>query len=572
MKILNTGQFSRDRVTIPFILSSSPTLATMSFRGGHRRNNNNRSNADSSFDDNPLRSRINSNNDNANIEIRNWQGGSRDDLVSFIHRKAQIRLQNVRVSGSVLHATVRPDEVSVIRKYSGIKFAGGSLDIQTPNTGLSSNTQNTIQLLETYLMNHYSPEQQLLSLENLRNDPFLLENGLLASSSTTSKMFPALMKVSYSKIPTVESVSLANNNLTDIVSVTTLAATYPKLKNLSLANNSIARSKGLENWRQKFPHLRELILSGNPITSTPTYKADMIKLFPKLIMLDGQVVQDASQVESPHLPFPVKQNFFENPEVQNIAGGFLTSFFDFYDRDRSQLLPLYDNQSTFSLNVNPIVPRSMNVSAPTGWGSSISLSRNLSKITTVTARVNRLFIGPGPISTAFQKLAATQHDLKSPEKFSLDVWTVRDIRTPGDQGIMISVHGEFLDGPQRWKRSFDRSLILVPGPTGNMIVASDMLTIRPYGGDDAWKESPPQQQQPANAPVSNQPVAGGIPPAVQALSPDQQILVNNLMQETRLKVEFALMCLQQAQFNYPQALELFNQSKASNSIPPDAFM
>ena len=147
----------------------------MSFRGGHRRNNNNRSNADSSFDDNPLRSRINSNNDNANIEIRNWQGGSRDDLVSFIHRKAQIRLQNVRVSGLVLHATVRPDEVSVIRKYSGIKFAGGSLDIQTPNTGLSSNTQNTIQLLETYLMNHYSPEQQLLSLENLRNDPFLLE-------------------------------------------------------------------------------------------------------------------------------------------------------------------------------------------------------------------------------------------------------------------------------------------------------------------------------------------------------------------------------------------------------------
>lgn len=552
------------------------------YGGGHRRNNNRSYNnggggGGNNFNSDDLRSRIGGGNTSSGnnlvaVEIRNWQGGSKDDLIRFINKKSQIRLQSVYITGPILHASVRSNEAGIIRKYNGIRFAGASLDITTPNDNgseqQSQQTQSAVKLLETYLQNHYLPEAKLLNLAGMKDDPFLIENGLMATASTSSKMFPAMMKVASLNIPHVESVSLDANGLTDIISVTTLASTYPNLKNLSLANNAIARIKAFENWRHKFPHLRELILTGNPITTTPTYKADMIKLFPRLVMLDGQIVQDPSQIDTPRLPVPIKQNFFENPEIQSISAGFLTSFFDFYDRDRSQLMPLYDGHSTFSLNVNTVAPRALVQGTAPSWSAYISYSRNLDKITSSKARLNRLSIGPDSIASVFQRLPATKHDLKNPEKFSLDVWKINSVRVPGDQAIMISVHGEFEEAPNSFIRSFDRSLILVPGPNG-MIVSSDMLTLRPYSGFDAWKES--QAQAPPAQPAP-QIVNNNVPDALKQLGPEQQQVVQHLMQETRLNAEFALMCAQQAQFNYQQALELFQQSQASNSIPPNAFL
>lgn len=555
----------------------------MSFRGGHRRNTNRNfnNNAQVNFEENDLRSRIgdgsgnNNTNGNGNgmvtIEIRNWNNATKDEAVSFIQRKAQIKLHNPHVNNQILLASVKESESNLVQKYSGIRFAGAPLDIQISKEGTSAQTQNAVKLLETYLQNHYIPQQKMLNLDNMKNDPFLLANGLLASPSVSSKMFPAMMKVSSMHIKDVETVSLANNELTDVKAVTTLAATYPNLKNLSLANNNIARLSGLESWKHKFPYLQELILVGNSVVRDPRYKTEVLKLFPRLVMLDGEVVQDASQLDKLHLPVSVKQNFFETPDLPAQIGPFLTSYYEFFDKNRPGLIPLYDSLSTFSLNINTTAPRTMQYSSPPGWGAWISISRNLEKITTIAARVNRLFIGPQAINEAFQKLPTTKHDLKNPEKFSLEAWTVGSIREPGDRGVMVVVHGEFEEGPNSIKRSFDRSMVILPsGPDGNMIIASDMFTIRAYAGIDSWKETnqvPPTTAQPTPDAQSSAALQ-----ALQSLGSEQQQLVKNLMQETRLNAEFALMCLQQAQFNYPQALELFKQSHASNSIPPNAFM
>ena len=37
------------------------------------------------------------------------------------------------------------------------------------------------------------------------------------------------------------------------------------------------------------------------------------------------------------------------------------------------------------------------------------------------------------------------------------------------------------------KKSFDRTFVVIPGPNGSMIVASDTLLIRPYTSDFPWK-------------------------------------------------------------------------------------
>ena len=88
---------------------------------------------------------------------------------------------------------------------------------------------------------------------------------------------------------------------------------------------------------------------------------------------------------------------------------------------------------------------------------------------------------------------------------------------PTLNGIMITLHGSFDEvaqpevdgsassapsgprggsryhsGPKHKriplsKKSFDRTFVVIPGPNGSMIVASDTLLIRPYTSDFPWK-------------------------------------------------------------------------------------
>jgi nuclear RNA export factor len=523
------------------------------------------------------------------IEIRGWEGGSRDDLVNFIFRKAHCKLLNVYISGPVLYANVWSDQAAPLIKWSGVKFAGQSLRIslgEAAGNQPGAQVGDTITTLQTFLQSRFNPALNLLDLQNMRGDQLLVSKGLFATASTSSKMFPALMKIASEKLPQVVSVNLAENNLQDISGITTLSQTYPNLQNLSLANNSIGKARNLELWRHKFRNLRELILSGNPITSEATYKDDIMKLFPRLIVLDGVVIRDESQLDTLKLPLPIKQTFFENPDVQSVAGNFVTNYFDLFDRDRSQLMGLYDDVSTFSLSVDSVSPRVFNPAGGSqGWSPYIPISRNLTK-TGHTAKHNRLAIGPQSIAGTFHKLPSTKHDL-SPEKFAIEVWRTSGVRVAGDAAIVINIHGEFQDLQSNMKRSFDRVFILLNSPTGSIIVTSDMLTVRGYAGIDAWVESktvsngvqvqapqPPSttgiQRSPTPAVIGNtNNPATPIPPELNGLSPDQIAGIQKLMAETRLNPHYARMCLEQANFDLNQALALFQQSRPQ--LPPDAF-
>lgn len=524
------------------------------------------------------------------VEVRGWEGGSRDDLVAFLLRKANIRLMNPSTSGPVLSAYVKKFEAAPLLKFSGIRFAGAPLKITLAdgqdggNGGASSGKLQTVEMLRNFLSSRYNEQAKYLDLQALRHDQYLVSNNLFSSASTESKMFVALMKVA-EDLRNVETVSLADNDLIDVNWVTTLAQTYPGLKNLSLANNRIAGMRGLEPWRHKFRQLRELILAGNPlVTNEPTYKDQVLRMFPRLVILDGQVVRDESQLDVLRLPQPVRQTFFENPDIQSMATGFVANYFRLFDEDRQQLLQLYDDASTFSLSVNSGAPRVLiSNPKPQSWSAYISLSRNLQKVTTVTARNNRLYTGPQAIGGVFRRLPPTKHDLAQAHKFSIEAWRVPDVRVAGDTGVMICVHGEY-DEPQNIIRSFDRTFIVLQGPAGNMIVSADIMTVRAWAGSDAWKETgshpgtpggtpvPTGPPPPANSPAPGpgvSPVPQGIPPELNGLTPEQISIVEKLMIETRLNAQYARMCAEQANFDLGQAAALFQQSRAQ--LPPNAF-
>ncbi|CCE62780.1 hypothetical protein TPHA_0D01390 [Tetrapisispora phaffii CBS 4417] len=548
------------------------------------------------------------------VVITNWENGSINDLTSFLSRQSRIAVRDVRVEGNAAIGYVaNKKEAEALNKFNGIRFAGKSLKIQV--TGGVDNSSPTVKLLKAFLFRRYDPQTKMLNLGSIHTDAELVQKGLFTTISTQSKMFAAMMKLASSESNlVVESVNLSDNNLKDINGITTLAQTFPNLKNLCLANNQIARYKSMEPWKNKFKKLRELLMTNNPIVNERAYKNEMLKIFPKLVMLDNIVVRDAQKLDAIYnFPFKSKPFFFENNELGSSSTEFVTNFLNLWDSDRSQLLQLYTPQSQFSMCSDASVPPSSVKDADQNpsFGFYLSSSRNITKISTDTSIQQKLATGPEGIAEIFNSLPMTKHYLlEKAESYSMQTISYGQVN-----GFMIILHGFFEETtkpmnvnnkgrPRRFnhgsnassdkrlsKKSFDRVWVLVPTNYG-VIVASDMLTVRPYVSA-AWIKVPdtpatinntavPMQQmnQPNFVPntTMNQQMSPPIlaptlqlPPEIQArLSPIQLELLNKLHVDTKLNSEYTYMLAEQSGWNYDVAFKGFQSSMGQ--IPREAYI
>lgn len=126
----------------------------------------------------------------------------------------------------------------------------------------------------------------------------------------------------------------------------------------------------------------------------------------------------------------------------------------------------------------------------------------------------------------------------------------------GVNGLSVTVHGEFVENGEvqtkRRMRSFDRTFVLGPGgnnPEG-VVVVSDMLVVRGYGGSKAF----PSQE------------ANG------TLSPEQEkaSLVDEVRRQTGMNHAFSTMCLAETGWKLEDALGSFHSNR--EQIPAHAFV
>lgn len=549
------------------------------------------------------------------VSVRGWGNATQQDLLNFVSRKTRISIRNSQVQGDAIVGQVTPQEADQLVKFSGYRFAGNSLKIEKVG-GAAQSTSDTISVLRNVLMRRYNAQTRMLDLGNLFNDPELVQRGMAPKNSNTqSKMFPAMMKVA-SKEPTmiVESINLSDNNLKDVTGITTLAQTFPDLKNLCIANNNISRFHSLEVWKNKFKHLRELLMMNNPVTADRLYRSEMLRIFPKLVILDNVLVRDENKLNSIYgLPIRQTQFFFEDNGLASSSTDFVSNFLNLWDTNRMQLMGLYTPQSQFSLSVDSSVPASTvpNAQATPTLGYYLPLSRNVSKISSDKTIQERLHLGPEAIYNVFKSLPLTKHFLhEQPHAYSVQAWTF-----PQVQGFIISLHGHFNEtekpeidatkpassqGSSRGRRynhsfssasttklsqkSFDRTWVLVPSPNGSVIIASDSFTVRPYA-DGAWYKldsipaqqqvSPPLAQTPPITSLPQQQIPASatlqLPADIQAkLSPIQLELLQKLHIETKLNTEYTYMLAEQSMWNYDNAIQGFRNS--ANNLPREAFM
>lgn len=505
-----------------------------------------------------------------------------------------------QVEGEDLIISVPAEDSGAILRVDGWQWAGVNVKIERiggeASASGSSKTEETRDMLKGVLERRYNIESKFLDLSALRQDALLKEQSIFDTKTTAGKFFPAMMRVldgafesSKDKDEAVTSVSLADNELIDLAAMSSLSQTLPKLKNLDLSNNKFEKLTQLSLWKKRFLHLEHLILTGNPIEqSEPDYHKSIIAWYPNLRQLNGIQVRTeediANRSKTPDLPFPIRSPAFQ--DEGGIAENFVRTFIAGFDTDRPALTALYyDEHSDFSYSVNTAAPRDPTSTEQTEkqeWGDYIKNSRNLKKITQLPARQNRMFRGPQAVAEVFATLPKTKHaDLAvDAKKYMIEAHIQPGVPDPsggsqsGVDGFFVSIHGEFDEvdvatGQPKKKRSFDRTFILGPGGSSGVRIVNDILTVRAYGGAQAFD---PDNFEGWNGPAAAAaPLPDGVPqlPAGLSVEMAEQMCIE-LQKQTRMTIGYAKECLEQVNWDFATSLQAFESVKAN--LPPDAFV
>lgn len=465
-------------------------------------------------------------------------------------------------------------------------FAGASLaikacDPESPprhtkpedKKGVSQSAQETKEKLRATLAARYDGNLKLLNLSALAQDAGLLQMGLgTFDGKTTSKLFPALMVVAdqlfkswQEKRDAIASISLANNGLSDLSSVTSLAQTFPDIKNLDLSSNNLKDLKSISSWRWKFRNLETLVLTNNPIEiDKPDINSEIMKWFPKLLGLNYVQVRTPEEVaaafEAVNTPIPISGPDFR--DVSQVGENFVRQFIALYDSDRNALLAsFYDSETVHSIAVNMSAPRSREHSAPVAsWDAYTRHSRNLLRLNHLGPRLNRRYKGAQAIQPVWAELPATRHpDLATESaKYIVECHPLPGLADPAKQnpggvdGLIITMHGEFEEqniSKDKALRSFSRTFVLGPGAPGGppIRVVTDMLSLR------AWSPLAVASQAVAPAPQASP------GPAVE--EQQKEAMARQLMEKTGMTMEYAVLCLEQTGWQLPQAFDAFQQNR-----------
>jgi len=291
------------------------------------------------------------------------------------------------------------------------------------------------------------------------------------------------------------------------------------------------------------------------------------KRFPKLMRLDGielpPVISFDIGAEDVQLPAS-KGSFFVSEDSRRVLMLFLEQFIGVYDSDdRQPLLHAYHDSALMSLTCSP----PGHSSSAARMDAYLKESRNLKRIDDAQRRNRLLHQGKVDIVAFINRLPKTAHDLTS---------LVVDVPVASDHLIVASVTGLYREREQQQKtiRYFQRVFIIVPFNNGFCIVNEQfhVMCATSEQAKNAFKE--PAVVQPPVAPVAVAPAVNGVNlntwnPA--AVDPKQQ-LINDFSLQSGMNQQWASKCLEENNWDFETARNVFNGLFKSNMVPPEAFI
>ncbi|GFO03907.1 nuclear RNA export factor 1 [Plakobranchus ocellatus] len=168
-----------------------------------------------------------------------------------------------------------------------------------------------------------------------------------------------------------------------------------------------------------------------------------------------------------------------------------------------------------------------------------------------------------------ETLASTTHDTNL---FKVDV----SIATP--TMLHFVLHGVFKENDGRTEkliRTFSRSFVTVPCGTG-MVIINDMLTISNAGYElrkNAFNSGAPTPSPSPVPPAPTRTVPPNVAPGAPTpfLTPEQIQMVEKFTTESGMNSKFSHKCLQENDWDYQRAAQVFTSLQSQGKIPQEAF-
>ncbi|XP_035267113.1 nuclear RNA export factor 1 isoform X2 [Anguilla anguilla] len=407
--------------------------------------------------------------------------------------------------------------------------------------------------LKQCMSKRFDGSQQALDLNSIRTDPDLVSQNIEVILNRKSCM-QAVIKIIEENIPGLTCLNMSNNRLYKLEDLAELVSKVPNMKTLNLSNNELKTERELD--KLKGFKLVELWLDRNPLCDhfkdQATYISAVRERFPRLLKLDGHDLPPpiGFDVEAPTTLPPCKGSYFVSDEIKSHILRFLQQYYSVYDSgDRQPLLDAYHDGASFSLSM----PFSGQNPSRCSLGEYHKDSRNIKKLKDPTTRFRLLKHTRLNVVAFLNELPKTQHDIAS---FNVDVNTFTNTL------LSFTVSGVFkeVDGKSRDSvRAFSRVFVAVPAGNTGLCIVNDELFVRNATTEEIRRAFAAPAPTPSSSPVPT-------------LSAPHQEMLSAFSLKSGMNLEWSQKCLQDNEWDFNRAAQIFTQLKAIGKIPDVAFL
>ncbi|XP_036596266.1 nuclear RNA export factor 1-like [Trichosurus vulpecula] len=412
-----------------------------------------------------------------------------------------------------------------------------------------------VEQLKFILSKKYNSSQKSLDLKGLRSDPDLVAQNIDIVLSRTNYM-SASIQIIEENIPELLSLNLSKNRLYKLDDFSEIVPKAPNLKILNLSDNELKSERELD--KVKGLQLDELWLEGNPLCKTfpdqSSYFSAVRERFPKLLRLDGCELPPpiAFDVETPTMLPNCKGSYFGSETMKELVMYFLQQYYSVYDTgNRQGLLDAYHEKACCSLSL----PVSLQSPSRYNFSEYMKDNRNVKKLKDPSLRFRLLKHSRLTVVAFLNELPKTQHDLNS---------FVVDVCAQTETLLCFSVHGIFkeIDGKSEDTiRAFTRVFIAVPSNNATkMCMVNDELFVRNANSEDIRRAfATPAPPTPSSSSSTT-------------ASQEQQDMIQSFSIQSGMNPEWSQKCLEDNNWDFVQAAQIFTYLKGEGKIPAVAFL
>uniref|UniRef100_A0A673HZX1 Nuclear RNA export factor 1-like n=1 Tax=Sinocyclocheilus rhinocerous TaxID=307959 RepID=A0A673HZX1_9TELE len=395
--------------------------------------------------------------------------------------------------------------------------------------------------LKQCMAKRFDGSQQALDLNNIRVDPDLVSQNIEVTLNRRNSML-AVIKIIEENIPELICLNLSNNRLYRLDDLVDIVNKGPNLKILNLSHNELKTERELD--KLKGLKLVELSLEGNPLCGHYKNQADYVRLVFSAIYYAHIWLSVLTSVL-----LQTQASYFCSEEIKNIILCFLQQYYSIYDSgDRQPLLDAYHDGAAFSLSIP------FTLQNPSNLGEYQKDSRNIRRMKDDPTTRFRLIKHTRLNVVAFlNELPKTQHDIAS---------LIVDVNTYTATLLAFTVSGVFkeIDGKSRDSfRAFSRVFIAVPAGNAGLCIVNDELFIRNATTEEIRRAFVAPAPTPSSSPVPT-------------LSAPQQEMLAAFSQKSGMNLEWSQKCLQDNDWDFDRAAQIFTGLKAQGKIPDVAFV